>query len=105
MDGRYKLKFDLQSRSNTNNWYHAEYSTFRVLPETYNYELNAAGYSGNAGQDAITLANQTGMMFTTYDRDNDRWHGNCAAARSGGFWYNSCARCAVNAAPQRAHIG
>jgi len=28
---RYTLQFDLQSRSNTSNWYHAEYSTFRVL--------------------------------------------------------------------------
>jgi len=45
VSGRYKLKFDLQSRSNTSNWYHAEYSTFRVLPETYNYELKVAGYT------------------------------------------------------------
>jgi len=45
--GRYKLRFDLQSR-NTSRWYYAEYSTFRVRPEAYNYELTAAGYVGNA---------------------------------------------------------
>ena len=39
---RYKLKFDLQSRSNTSNWFWAEYSRFRVLPETYNYELEVS---------------------------------------------------------------
>ena len=51
---RYKLKFDLQSRSNISNWYYAEYNTFRVLPETSNYELKVSGYSDNAGKDACT---------------------------------------------------
>ena len=96
---RYKLKFDLQSRSNTSNWYHAEYSTFRVLSETYNYELVAAGYSGNAGNDALSYSN--GATFTTYDRDNDQWSGgNCAVQWGGGFWHKNsdCFRCGVNCA-------
>jgi len=38
LSGRYKLKFDLQSRDNS-NWYYAEYSTFIVLPETYKYKM------------------------------------------------------------------
>ena len=87
--GRYKLKFDLQSRSNTNNWYSAEYSTFRVLSETYNYQLVVSGYSGNAGRDSLSYHN--GMMFTTYDRDNDRWTGGNCALDAGGFWYKNCA--------------
>jgi len=86
----------LQSRSNISNWYHAEYSTFRVLSETDNYELRATGYSGNAGQDALSLHN--GMMFTTYDRDNDIGPENCAARWGGGFWHNNCYQCGVNAA-------
>ena len=60
----YKLKFDLQSR-NTSNWYYAEYSTFRVLSERYNYTLQVAGYSGNAGRDSFSY--HDGMMFSTYD--------------------------------------
>jgi len=76
VSGRYKLKFDLQSRSNTSNWYSAEYSTFIVLAESSNYTLQMAGYSGNAGWDALSYSN--GMMFTTYDRDNDQRSGNCA---------------------------
>ena len=100
LNNRYKLKFDLQSRSNFSNWYHAEYSTFRVLTETSNYELVVAGYSGNAGNDA--LSHQNGMMFSTYDRDNDLWSGvNCAVRHGGGFWYKSCHWCAVNAARSR----
>ena len=65
----YKLRFDLQSRSNISNWYHAEYSTFIVLTEADNYRLQVAGYSGDAG-DAFG-SRHNGMMFSTYDRDND----------------------------------
>ena len=38
----YKLKFDLQSRANS-NWYYAQYSTFLVSNETTNYRLQVAG--------------------------------------------------------------
>jgi len=92
---RYKLKFDLQSR-NHSYWYYAEYSTFRVLPERYNYELKVAGYSGNAGRDALSY--QNGMMFTTYDRDNDLYSPRNCAVYYGGFWHRNCAHCGVNAA-------
>jgi len=61
------------------------------------------GYSGNAGLDALSY--QNGMMFTTYDRDNDPWtdsnpiyNNNCAVRHGGGFWYNRCALCRVNGA-------
>jgi len=105
VNNRYKLRFDLQSRSNTSNWYHAEYSTFRVLNEAYNYELQVAGYSGNAGGDACGIGSWhiNGMMFTTYDRDNDLWSENCAVYTRGGFWYKNCASCSVNAARTSGH--
>jgi len=44
-NGNYKLKIDLQSRTNK-LWYYAEYNTFVVLPEIYNYKLMVDGYSG-----------------------------------------------------------
>jgi len=59
-----------------------------------------SGYSGNAGNDAFSYSN--GMMFTTYDRDNDPWghnpsfNNNCAVFYAGGFWYKTCANCRVN---------
>jgi len=97
LSGRYKLRFDLQSRSNTSNWYQAEYSTFRVLPETDNYELRVSGYSGNAGFDAFSYPH-SGMKFSTYDRDNDDTATvHCASHAGGGFWYFRCAWCTVNA--------
>jgi len=91
---RYKLRFDLQSRANSNNHYTAEYSTFLVLSEQTNYVLRVSGYSGNA-RDALSYHN--GMMFTTYDRDNDATaYNNCAVRNGAGFWYRSCTRCGVN---------
>jgi len=98
---RYKLRFDLQSRTNLSNHYTAEYSTFRVLSEQTNYTLRVSGYSGNAGSDALSYSN--GMMFTTYDRENDRWNplshnNNCAVFAGGGFWYKGCGACYVNGA-------
>ena len=93
---RYKLRFDLQ-QLRTGNWYYAEYSTFIVLSEAYNYTLQVRGFSGNASFDA--LGEHNGAQFTTIDRDND-WSssGNCAAWRGGGFWWWNCGGCRVNGA-------
>jgi len=96
-NNRYKLRFDLQSRNNS-NWYHAEYSTFRVLTEADNYRLQVAGYSGNAGYDAFGWLHN-GLMFSTYDRDNDQHSSrHCAAYWGGGFWYSACSAYNVNSA-------
>jgi len=95
LTGRYKLRFDLQSRSNTSNWYYAEYSTFIVQPESDNYRLNVSGYSGNAGFDGLNW--QNGQMFSTFDQDNDQWSSvNCAGRFGGGFWYNACSNVCVH---------
>ena len=97
---RYNLRFDLQARANL-SWYYAEYSGFGVESEQTNYTIRVSGYSGNAGYDALSYLN--GMMFTTYDRDNDPWthsnpiyNNNCAVLYGGGFWYKGCARSRVN---------
>ena len=95
-NGRYKLRFDL--RTTAGYWYWAEYSTFTVMNETYNYQLQVSGYLGNLWN---ALAYQNGMKFTTYDRDNDLYinaasNNNCAVYNGGGFWYKSCGYCNVN---------
>jgi len=92
----YKLRFDLQARNLT--WYYAEYNTFVVFSEAFNYKMGVSGYSGNAG-DAFSYTNN--MMFTTYDRDNDPWtnsvyRNNCAVLNGGGFWYKACSHACVN---------
>ena len=66
-----------------------------MLDEAAGYALRSAGYSGNAGRDALRL--QSGMKFTTFDRDNDdRPSDNCAALTRSGFWFKSCSAANVN---------
>ena len=98
-NNRYKLRFLLQSWYDR-NWYYAEYSTFIVLSEAVNYTMVVAWYSGNASFDA--LGGQSGRMFSTYDRENDLYSPlNCASYIGGGFWYDNCGLCRVNAARSR----
>ena len=86
VSGNYKLRIDLQIRSNL-SWYYAECNSFVVSNEASNYRITFFGFSGNLG-DAFSSHN--GMMFTTYDRDNDVWFGNCAVHYGAGFWYKNC---------------
>jgi len=86
VNGNYKLRIDLQIRSNL-SWYYAEYNSFVVSNEASNYRITFFGFSGNLG-DAFSSHN--GMMFTTYDRDNDVWFDNCAVRYGAGFWYKNC---------------
>jgi len=94
-NNRYKLRIDLQSRHN-NNWYYAEYSTFRVLSEADNYTLQVDGFSGNASYDAFGSLSHNGQQFSTFDRDNDQHSSLNCAARFGAFWWRSCGLCNLN---------
>ncbi|XP_066957279.1 techylectin-5B-like isoform X1 [Macrobrachium rosenbergii] len=64
-----------------------EYSSFSVESEDLSYRLHLGGVSGTGG-DAFSYHDN--MAFTTSDRDNDRYGGNCAVQFAGGFWYNTC---------------
>ena len=90
---RYKLRFDLQARSNL-TWYYSEYSSFVVSSEASNYRIGVSGYSGNAPE---VFTYHDGAIFSTYDRDNDQTDKHCALnVYQGGFWYKACARCGIN---------
>ncbi|KAM8747561.1 fibrinogen beta chain [Acanthopagrus schlegelii] len=85
---------------------HAQYNQFTIQSETSNYVLAVDGYSGTAGNCFLdgslelygenrTMTIHNGMMFSTYDRDNDNWipgdpSKQCSKEDGGGWWYNRC---------------
>ena len=82
------LRVDMTAWDGKTFW--AEYGNFSVGPESTNYRLVLRRYSWDS-----TLCNsmlyQNGMMFSTYDRDNDRdWEGSCAGTHRAGWWYYNC---------------
>lgn len=80
-----QLRVDLQYPNGT--WIYAEYSSFKVGSSEEKYILSVDGHSGNAS-DSLRIHNN--MKFSTYDNDNDRYHGNCAKSDIGAWWYNLC---------------
>ncbi|XP_059162539.1 ficolin-2-like [Physella acuta] len=67
--------------------YFAKYSSFNISSEADGYRLHVGGYTGDAGEG---LAIHNGMMFSTFDRDNDNLTSNCAVVYHGAWWYNGC---------------
>jgi len=100
-EARYKLRCLVQARSN-GVVYVANYGTFLVASESTNYTLRVAEYSGNAGD---SMSYHNGMMFSTYDIDNDRDDsGNCAQVFAGGLWYKHCINAGVTVMKGRGFI-
>ncbi|XP_066548356.1 angiopoietin-related protein 1 [Amia ocellicauda] len=72
---------------------YAEYSSFRLEPESEFFRLRLGTYQGNAGD---SLSSHNGKQFTTLDRDKDAFAGNCAHFHKGGWWYNACGQTNLN---------
>ena len=90
----------------TGLWYSAEYWSFTIGDETNDqYRINVDGYSGDSYRPDVLqdlyLGGKfyhDGMMFSTWDNDNDPSYDNCAQLYAGGWWYNSCAWVLVTSA-------
>ncbi|XP_044058718.1 microfibril-associated glycoprotein 4-like [Siniperca chuatsi] len=66
----------------------ARYYSFAVDSEHEGYLLNVFGFiNGGAGD---SLRSHDGQKFSTFDKDQDSWSGNCARLYLGAFWYNAC---------------
>uniref|UniRef100_A0A8C9ZZP7 Angiopoietin-like 2a n=1 Tax=Sander lucioperca TaxID=283035 RepID=A0A8C9ZZP7_SANLU len=89
--GTYKLLVTLEDWTGRKTF--AEYASFRVESEADFYRLRVGRYHGNAG-DSLTWHNS--KQFTTLDKDNDVYAGNCAHYQKGGWWYNACAHSNLN---------
>ncbi len=110
----YKLRIGIQfassfssalsiDRSQLARWYAVDYAHFLVEAESDLYRLRLGRCEGG-GPDLARIAPELdarlmdpgpdathdGMVFSTPDRDNDRYVGSCAEKLRTGFWYNSC---------------
>ena len=88
-----QLRVEVNTASHGNKY--AKYSNFTVTNEATNYTLFVGFYSG----DAVDLLSKehNGMAFSTKDRDNDKWSGNCAVYYKGAWWYEDCYESNLNA--------
>ena len=84
-DRRYELRIDMGDFENETRY--AVYQGFRLSSELDGYRLHASNYSGTAGD---SLSEHYDMKFSTFDKDQDKYHINCAASRKGAWWYNRC---------------
>ncbi|XP_061190465.1 ficolin-1-like [Saccostrea echinata] len=70
------------------------FDQFSVSDEADNYRLFLGGpATGTLGD---RMAGQSGMAFSTPDRDSDRDRVNCAAEYKGGWWFKSCYQVYLN---------
>ncbi|XP_060654969.1 fibrinogen-like protein 1 [Drosophila nasuta] len=80
--------------------YNARYDDFKISDEDNGYSLSLGKCNGTILEDA--LRDSENMKFTTFDHDNDKaFYGNCAVWNEGGWWYNSCSACPLNAPYER----
>ncbi|XP_050181961.1 fibrinogen-like protein 1-like protein [Myiozetetes cayanensis] len=91
MQRSYQVKFIIWDASN--NKLFADYNMFRLDDESQGYRLRLGAHSGTA-EDAMALLNNSiihdNMKFSTKDRDQDTFSGNCASNSGGGWWYSAC---------------
>ena len=85
---QWELRIDFQFENET--WSHLHYNTFSVGTESREYPLTIGGFTGNTLTDPFVTHPLNGQRFTTFDNDNDRNGGNCAASHNNGWWYNNC---------------
>lgn len=88
----FELRIDFIFANKTKSYMH--YNHFRVGPAADNYRLNISGFTGITPTDPFYAFPINGREFTTYDRDNDLWSGNCAldghGKETGGWWFSRC---------------
>ena len=95
--GQWQLHIDFTLTNGTKSY--LSYTKFSVGPSNSQYQLSISGFTGIT-TDPFTRQGLNGMKFTTKDRDNDKYGGNCAISGNGrdvgGWWYNACSHIQPN---------
>ena len=69
--------------------YSAVYDSFELDTESP-YRLRVSGYNTSLSTLKDSLSGHNGHPFSTRDRDNDIYPGNCASLYLGAWWYTKC---------------
>uniref|UniRef100_A0A098LY71 Ficolin n=1 Tax=Python regius TaxID=51751 RepID=A0A098LY71_PYTRG len=84
--GTQQLRIDLEDFNGSRTF--ATYSSFRIANESENYRLTVgSSLDSNMGD---SFSGHNNQAFSTKDRDNDIYSGNCAVSFKGGWWYSNC---------------
>lgn len=87
-----ELRIDLINWKNVKRY--AKYKKFHIGSAKLNYMLLVGDFTGTV-TDELKAHNL--KMFSTYDKDNDNFHGNCATLHNGGgWWFSRCYRVNLN---------
>ena len=98
--GQWEMRVDYQKNDKSRSYLH--YNQFSVGSASEEYPLTVGGFTG-VGTDWFAYHNKT--KFSTPDKDNDNYGGNCAVAHKSGWWYNSvCYYININTQPPNAYI-
>ena len=99
--GQWELRIDLTHTNGTKTYLH--YKQFAIGSASDKHPLQISQYKGIHPIDPFydgTYRKINGMKFTTKDRDNDLYSGNCAVNGNGknsnGWWFNHCASIQLN---------
>ena len=99
LTSREPMEVEVEMRQNGSESTVYSYDTFKIDGPTSSYTLYV---SGKTHPHADFLSYHNGMKFTTFDRDNDKRHDNCADAselKKSAWWYNNCYRMILTAVP------
>uniref|UniRef100_A0AAY5KRP3 Fibrinogen C-terminal domain-containing protein n=1 Tax=Esox lucius TaxID=8010 RepID=A0AAY5KRP3_ESOLU len=83
---KYVLRVDMEDFEGKKVF--AQYSSFSVGPEAEGYKLTLGDFKDGGAGDSMTAIN--GQKFSTFDKDQDDFNGNCAQIYWGAFWYSEC---------------
>ena len=68
--------------------YTHQYENWKIASESENYKMTL-DYSPDSN-DGDLFYNHNGSPFSTYDKDNDMYSGNCAEYYKSGWWFYAC---------------
>ena len=91
--GNWELRIDYQLKNGTKSYLH--YNKLAIGSAEDQYPLNISGFDSIGLTDPFGHS-RNGLKFSSRDRDNDLWGGNCAIGL-GAWWHISCSAIQVNA--------